>query len=218
MYIFDSMQSIISTFFRSILLYLPNLIGGLVILCIGLVLSQIVRRLITTLFSVFKLDELFKKAGIGGKDQVKIWQDLLIELGGWSVIILFLVPASEVWGLAKVSDILNHIIYYIPNVLVAVVIGFVGLVIANLVADFVRQSVNSMGATSSSTLSAMSRYAIIFFTVLIVLNQLGVAQDLIRILFTGIVAMIAIAGGLAFGLGGQSAAKETLEELRKTLK
>ncbi len=218
MYIFDSIQSIISTFFRSIALYLPNLIGGVIILSLGLVLSQIVRQLVTSLFSVFRLDELLRQARVGKKDQVKIWQEFLTELAGWTVIILFLVPAAEVWGLSKVSDVLNHILYYIPNVLVAVVIGCIGLVIANLVADFVRQSVKSVGASSSATLSAMSRYAIIFFTVLIVLNQLGVAQDLIRILFTGIVAMVAIAGGLAFGLGGQKVASETLEELRKSLK
>jgi hypothetical protein len=57
-----------------------------------------------------------------------------------------------------------------------------------------------------------------FFTILVVLNQLGVAQDLIRILFTGIVALLALAGGLAFGLGGQTAAKEILEEVRNKLK
>ena len=212
------MQSIVSTFLQSIVLYIPNLIGGLVIMSIGLVLSQIVRKLVTSLFSVFRLDELIKQAGIGKKEQVKIWQDLLTELAGWSVIILFLVPASEVWGLSKVSDILNNILYYIPNVLVAVVIGFVGIVIANLVADLVRHSVKSVGSASSATMSALARYAIIFFTILIVLNQLGVAQDLIRILFTGIVAMIAIAGGLAFGLGGQETAKEALSHIKKTLK
>ena len=96
MYIFDTMQSIVSTFLQSIVLYIPNLIGGLVIMSIGLVLSQIVRKLVTSLFSVFRLDELIKQAGIGKKEQVKIWQDLLTELAGWSVIILFLVPASEV--------------------------------------------------------------------------------------------------------------------------
>src|SRR3989344_7641988 len=218
MYVFDAMQSIVTTFFRSLVLYLPNFIGGLVILAIGLVLSQIVRSLVSTLFSVFKLDEIIKQARIGKKEQVKVWQDLLTELAGWSVVILFLVPASEVWGLSKVSDILNNILYYIPNVLVAVVIGLIGLVIANLVADFVRHSARTVGSTSANTLSALGRYAIVFFTILIVLNQLGVAQDLIRILFTGIVALVAIAGGLAFGLGGQNAAKDVLDEFRRSLK
>ena len=72
-----------------------------------------------------------------------------------------------------------------------------------------------MGAKSSNALSTLARYAIIFFTILIVLNQLGIAQDLVRILFTGIVAMLAIAGGLAFGMGGKDLAKDILEDLRR---
>jgi len=88
---------------------------------------------------------------------------------------------------------------------------------ANLVSDLVRHSVKTMGAASASSLAVFSKGAITFFTVLVVLNQLGVAQDLVRILFTGIVAMLALAGGLAFGLGGRDVAKELLEELKRKL-
>lgn len=217
MYIFDTVQTIVITFFQSIMNYLPSLLGGLIILCIGLILSQIVRKVLVSLFSVFRIEELLQQAHIQQKGQVKIWQDLLIEFAGWAVVIMFLVPASEVWGLTRISDILNTILYYIPNVLVAVVIAFVGLVISNLVADLVRHSVKTVNGTSANSFAALARYAIVFFTILIVLNQLGVAQDLIRILFTGIVAMIAIAGGLAFGLGGKETAKELLEDIKKTL-
>ena len=63
-----------------------------------------------------------------------------------------------------------------------------------------------------------TQWAISIFVILAVLNQLGVASDLIRILFTGIVAMIAIAGGIAFGLGGQDSARQVLEEFKKRIK
>jgi hypothetical protein len=63
----------------------------------------------------------------------------------------------------------------------------------------------------------MTRGIILFFTALVVLNQLGVAQDLIRILFTGIVFMVTIAGGLAFGLGGKDLARDILMELKKKI-
>jgi uncharacterized SAM-binding protein YcdF (DUF218 family) len=86
------------------------------------------------------------------------------------------------------------------------------------VSDLVKHSIKSVWATSANTLAAFSKSTIIFFTVLIMMNQLGVAQDLIRIFFTGIVAMIAIAGGLAFGLGGKDAAKELLDTLTKRIK
>ena len=97
----------------------------------------------------------------------------------------------------------------------AVVIGFIGLVIANLVHDLVIHTYRGLGSTSVNLLGTVARYAIVFFTALVVLNQLGVAADLIRILFTGIVAMLAIAGGLAFGLGGQDSAKKALDQFLK---
>jgi len=93
----------------------------------------------------------------------------------------------------------------------------VGILASNLTADLVRHSVKTMGSTASNSLAVFTRGTIVFFTVLVVLNQLGVAQDLVRILFTGIVVMLALAGGLAFGLGGKDVARELLEELKRKL-
>lgn len=211
-------NDIVSSFMSSLISFIPKLVGGLLILAIGMVLAQIIRRLLGSFFAFFKIGMLVRKGNIGSEKEVKIWEEILIELLSWSVVILFLIPAAEVWGLTGVTKVLNELLFYLPNVFVAVVIGFIGLLVSNLAADVVRHGVQSVGATSAKTLAAVARYAIVFFTTLIVLNQLGIAQDLVRILFTGIVAMLAIAGGLAFGLGGQTAAKEILEELRKSVR
>ena len=120
-------------------------------------------------------------------------------------------------NLNLVTELLNQFLLYIPNVFVAAVVGFVGLVLANLVSEIVKHAGKGLGSASSNLLSTISRYALYFFTTLVVLNQLGVASDLVRILFTGIVAMLAIAGGLAFGLGGQGTAKKTLDDLQRKL-
>ncbi len=213
--IFDTVNPVINNFVSSTSSYLPNFLGGLLILAIGLVLSQIVRKVLVSLFDFFKLGVLIGKTKFAREREVQVWENIVVELVSWATVILFLIPAAEVWGLAQVTVVLRQLLFYIPNVLVAVVIGFIGLIFANLAADIIRQSVRAMGAASANALSALARYAILFFTILIVLNQLGIAQDLVRILFTGIVAMLAIAGGLAFGLGGKDLAKDILDELRK---
>ena len=185
---------------------------------IGLLIGGIVKHVLVSVFGFLRIETWLEKAKLFKKAEVKIWENVLIELLKWALIIVFLVPALEVWGLSQATVFLNQFLVYLPNVIVAVVIGFVGLLAANLVSDLVRHSVRTVGATSANSLAVFTRGAITFFTVLVVLNQLGVAQDLIRILFTGIVAMLALAGGLAFGLGGQELAKEILEELKKKLK
>lgn len=211
-------NSILVDFFQRLGAYLPSLLGGLIILIIGLLIGGIVKHVLISLFGFLKVEALFERAKLFKRAEVKIWEEVLIEILKWALIIVFLIPALEVWGLSQATVFLNQFLLYLPNVIVAVVIAFVGLLAANLVSDLVRHSVKSLGSTSSSSLAVFSKGAIIFFTILVVLNQLGVAQDLIRILFTGIVAMLALAGGLAFGLGGRDLAKEVLEALKNRLK
>ncbi len=211
-------NSILVDFFQGLGAFLPSLLGGLIILIIGLLIGGIVKHVLVSLFGFLKVETLFERAKLFKKAEVKIWEDVLIEILKWALVIVFLIPALEVWGLSQATVFLNQFLLYLPNVIVAVVIGFVGLLAANLVSDLVRHSVKSLGSTSANSLAVFTKGAITFFTVLVVMNQLGVAQDLIRILFTGIVAMLALAGGLAFGLGGRDLAKELLEQLRSKLK
>lgn len=205
--------------------YLPQFLAGLVLLLIGLAVAALLKEAVIRFLSFLKVDEWFGSVtewyGKIRSDQAlrgKVWPKILAELVRWTVVILFLVPAAEAWGLPRVTELLNQFLFYVPNVFVAVVIGFIGLVVANLVSDIVSHASKGLGGASSNLLASTAKYALFFFTVLVVLNQLGVAADLIRILFTGIVAMLAIAGGLAFGLGGQEAAKKALEELQKRIK
>ena len=214
----ELINTILFDFFRNLGNYLPNLFGGLLILVVGLLIGSIVKQLIMTVVTFSKIDLLFHKTKLIKKEEVNVWTEVLSEILKWMLIIVFLVPALEVWGLSRATTVVNQILFYLPNVVVAVVIAFVGILASNLTSDLVRHSVKTMGSTASNSLAVFTRGTIMFFTVLVVLNQLGVAQDLIRILFTGIVAMLSISGGLAFGLGGKDLAKEILEDLKSKMK
>lgn len=203
--------------------YLPQFLAGLVLLLIGLAVSAVLKELVLRFLKILKIEDWlnnvatwFNKIKSEG-NQKNVWVNLIGELVRWTVVILFLVPAVEAWGLPRVTDLLNQFLLYIPNVFVAVVVGFIGLVMANLVFDIVNHTSKTLGSRSSHILANIARYALIFFTGLVVLNQLGVASDLVRILFTGIVAMLAVAGGIAFGLGGQSSARRLLENFEKRM-
>ncbi|MBI3980652.1 hypothetical protein HY345_01510 [Candidatus Microgenomates bacterium] len=204
--------------FDSISMYFPRFLAGLLVLLIGLLLAGFAKRVVLGLFRALRVGKfLVSVRMVKEEGEIKVWEVLLAELVRWSLTILFLVPTAEAWGLSKVTDILNQLLIYLPNVFVAVIVGSIGVVIANLTYDVVKQGTKSIGGRTASTLSTFARYAIMFFTVLVVLNQLGVAADLVRILFTGLVAMLALAGGLAFGLGGQELAKQILRELKDKL-
>lgn len=215
---FRFINQILSNFFRSVADYLPNFFGGVIILCIGLVLSSILKRLLLSIFKFFRLSGLLERTRLMKQAEVAVWEEMLTEILRWTVIILFLIPTLEVWGLSRATSVLNQFLFYLPNVIIAVIIGFIGIIISNMTADVFRHGIRNLHSSTANTLAMAAKGLIIFFTVLVVLNQLGVAQDLIRILFTGIVAMVALAGGLAFGLGGQTVAREILQEAVKKLK
>lgn len=202
--------------------YFPQFIAGLILLLVGLAVAAILKEIVIRALVFLRVEDWlnnvtgwFKRVKSDKGSQGWVWTNILAELVRWTIVILFLVPAAEAWGLPRVTDLLNGFLFYIPNVFVAVVAGFVGIVIANLVFDIVRSASKGLGSDSANLLGTVARYAVIFFTALVILNQLGVASDLVRILFTGIVAMLALAGGLAFGLGGQETAKRVLEDFRR---
>lgn len=215
---FEAVNSILARFWTRFVDFLPNFFGGLLILVIGLVIAAILKSLLVSLFRLVRLDRLFARTKLVGQQETKLWEDVLTEVVRWTAILLFLVPTLEVWGLQRATVVVNQFLLYLPNVIVAVIMGFVGLVLSNLVGEVVRNSVRSLRGASANALATLAKTAMLFFTALVVLNQLGVAQDLIRILFTAIVGMLAIAGGLAFGLGGKEHAKDLLDSLKKNIR
>lgn len=202
----------------SVAAFLPSFIGGILIFLIGIILASIVKRLFVEILNAVKLESYLRKYGIPEAKNEFSWVNILAEIARWFVIILFLIPTAEIWGLPQITTILNTFLLYLPNVFVAAVIGLVGLVLARLAADIILASSKGLHASAAKTLASVVRAAITIFVFLAVLSQLGVAQDLIRILFTGFVAMIALSGGIAFGLGGQDTARRLLEAIRKNVK
>lgn len=198
--------------------FVPNLLSGTVILLIGIVIGAVIKKIILGIFGAMKIEAYLKRYGIPEANKEFSWSNILSEIARWFIVILFLIPTAEIWGLPQVATILNTFLLYLPNVFVAAIIGLVGLVFARLASDVVAASTRELNPGVSKTVASVVRIALTIFVLLAVLNQLGVAQDLIRILFTGFVAMIALAGGIAFGLGGKDFAKSLLDSLKKKVK
>ena len=198
--------------------FIPRFLSGAIILVIGVIIGSLVKQIILSVSKTLKVEVYLRKYGVPELKDEFSWTSILAEIVRWFVIVVFLVPTADVWGLPRIITVLNQFLLYLPNVFVAAVIGLVGFVFARISHDIVLASVKGVDGKTANTLAAGVKWAVNIFVILAVLNQLGVATDLIRILFTGFVAMIAIAGGLAFGLGGQGTAKDILEGLRKKLK
>lgn len=198
--------------------FLPRILTGIIIILIGIILGSVVKRVVIEILNALRIESYLRRYGVPEAKKELTWTNILAEIARWFVVILFLIPTADVWMLPRIVTLLNTFLLYLPNVFVAAIITLVGLVFARLAYDVVLASTREISPDASQSIASVARWAIIIFVMLAVLNQLGVAQDLVRILFTGFVAMIALAGGIAFGLGGQETARTILEELRKGMK
>lgn len=197
--------------------FVPKFIAGLLVLLIGIIVASILRQVILEVLKALNVESFLRKYGVPeGKDELN-WSHILAEIVRWFIIILFVVPMADVWGLSQVASVLNSVLLYIPRVLSATIIAVVGLVVSQLSHNVVLASVHGVSRETARTVATVTKWSISIFVILAVISELGVAANLIQILFTGLVAMLAIAGGIAFGLGGQDAAKDVVDDLKKKL-
>ena len=212
----------ISTALNQTAAFLPNLLWALVIFVIGVVVAVVLKNALIRFMQVINFDKILLRTGfpqtLKAADPALSLEKLLGDLLKWFVIIVFLLPVAETLKLTQFSSLLNQLLLYLPNVLVSVIIVMVGAVFAQFARDFVLAAASGMGASAARLLSQVASWSILVFVILAALSQLGIAQDLVRILFTGFIAMLAIAGGLAFGLGGRETAQSLLEQIYNSVK
>ncbi len=208
--------------FFSVATLLPNIALALLLVILGWLVGMGIGSLVARIVEALHVDDALRSANINQIIERAGFRfssgRLLGGLVKWFIIAVFFTVALDVLNLGPVTDFLSHIVfYYIPQVIVAVLI----LLIAALLADFVAQLV--VGAATAANvgspffMGSVARWAIWVFAVLAALDQLKVAPTLVQILFTGIVVALALAFGLAFGLGGRDAAAKYIDRLSKHL-
>lgn len=201
--------------------FLPALVGAVLVFVAGWIVAVALGKAVEHIVKLLKVDDVVAKAGT--KERLhKAGVDLNVAkfFGGlvkWFLILVFLMAATDILKLTQVTSFLNSIVLYLPNVVVAAVILAVAFLLGNFVYAVVKGSTKVAGIVSATLLGTIAKWAIVIFGFLAALIQLGVASSLINTLFIGLVAMLALAGGLAFGLGGKEEAMMILKKLRQEI-
>ena len=218
----DVAFSALQNLYEQFLSWAPNLIAAIVVLILGWLIAIFLSKLVLKVLESVKIDTLANQLGLEALAERGGRKLSLSGLGAWIIKWFFFlgsfVAAAEILGLDQVSTFLyTDVLGYAGNVVVAAAIFLLGLLAANFFSGLVESVVKASQLHAAGAMSAVTKWAIIVFTVIAVLSQLGIATDFLHDLFRAIIAMLAIAGGLAFGLGGQSAAKRWLDGLEEDL-
>ncbi|HTE86342.1 MAG TPA: small-conductance mechanosensitive ion channel [Dehalococcoidia bacterium] len=191
---------------------IPKVIGFAVILIIGWIIASALATAVAAILRTVKFNELAQRAGISGFVQkMGVHTDaagFLATLVKWFVRLIVLVTAFDALGLPAVSQVLQQILLWLPNLVVALVVLVIAGLAANALAGLVRGATAESGLGNPDVLASIARVAVWAFAIVVAVNQIGVATTIVNTLFMATVGAVAVAFAIAFGLGGRDTAAQ----------
>lgn len=204
----DDFENILS----SIINFLPNLLAAILILIIGALIATAIGALVRKALQKVRFDRAVLRSPAGG--MVSRVVDSPSSFSGkvvyWLILLGAISMAVAALNLPLLNDLLAAVYSYVPNIIAAVLIFLVATTVSTAAVAFVQRV---MGKTPIARLISTALPALVMsLAVFMILNQLGIATDIVNILFTAIVGSVALGLALAFGLGGRDVAREMLEQ------
>ena len=194
---------------------IPRIIGFLVILIIGWIIWGVLAAAVAALLRAVRFNVMAQNAGLQGFiNNMGLRTDasgLLANIVKWFVRLIVLVVAFDALGLPAVSEVLQQFLLWIPNLVVAVVVLVIAGLAANALSNLVRGATAQAGFDNPDLLATIARVAVWAFGIVVAVNQIGIAQELVNTLFMGFIGALALAAGLAFGLGGRDTAGQIVQ-------
>ena len=202
--------------------FVPKLIFAVLIFIIGWAIGVVVSRALTQVINALRINKLFESVGAKPMfDRAGFRMDIgrfIGEVAKWFIVLVFLMASLDVLGLNQVNLFLREVVLgYLPRVFIAAILVVIATLLSDSIRRFVEGSASAFGSRSARIAGTVAKWAIWIFVIIIVLSELGVAPAFMQILFTGIIAMLALGGGLAFGLGGKEAAARVIERVKGSL-
>jgi len=201
--------------------FVPNLLGAIVVFIVGCIIAVVLAQLVERIIRSLRIDHILEKTGFKKsleKANLKLNSGKFLgELTKWFFIVAFLMAATEILHLPEITDFLKRVFFYLPQLIVAVLILLAAVLIANFLQKLVKATLEGAGMAAANALAAVTKWSILIFAILAALIQLGIAITMIQTLFAGLVAALAISVGLSFGLGGKEAAAEVIRKIKNNI-
>jgi len=208
-----SLAGVVTSFLAAV----PRLIGFAIVLIAGWVVSSLLARGVTVLLRSIRFNDLARRAGFADFVlKMGLRQDassVLALVVKWFVRLITLIVAFDLLGLPAVSIVLQQLLLWLPNLVVALVVLVLGGLAAKALAGLVRGSAAEAGLSNPEVLATVTRVTVWCFTVIAAVSQLGIATTVIDTVVIGVVGALSLAAGIAFGLGGRDRAAQILDRL-----
>ena len=190
----------------------PKILGFLIIILAGWLVASLVEKAVAATLRTVHFNDLAERSGLAdfvrkmGTDTDS--SGMIGAVTKWFIRLIALVVAFDALGLPAVSDVLRQLLMWLPNVVVAMVVLVIGGLAARALSNIVRGAAAEGGLGNPDMLAKVASTLVWAFAIVVAVNQIGIATELVNTLFMAFVGAIALAIGLSFGLGGRETASE----------
>ena len=210
-----AVQDSVYNLYERVIQFLPNIVAAVVVLLIGWMVGHFLGNLLKRGLEAIGIDAFGNQLGLKHLSERSGRRISIANLVQWVVkwffILSSIIAAADILGLSTVTDFFyQDVLGYAGHVIIAMVILLLGILAANFLGDIIEGSVKAGGFASAALLGSLARWSIMAFAIIAALSELQIAQNFLMDLFRAVIAMLAIAGGLAFGLGGKEHAHKVL--------
>lgn len=203
------MTSIIS----GLITFLPRLIVALIVFFVGKLLAKSFSSIVTRVFSPASLAKFINSFQLGVEMKVEVASSLVQAIGliiRYAVIYISLIFALQIVGLSGIAGFLASLVTFLPKLLSAFLILFIGVIIAGFVESLIKRALVTLDPATARLGGKIASYTVVSFFALMSLAELGLAATFINTLFIGLVAAVSLAFGLSIGLGSKDLVKQVL--------
>lgn len=201
-------------FARALAHLLPRLLTVLIIAIVGWVIAYLIKVGLRSLLRLVKFDRLSERAGASqllNTAALPAPSELLSQLVFWIVWLSIGLAGVSFLGITVLQQDISGILHFLPRLLVAILIAFLGLLVANFFARAALLAAVNSDLPSPHVLSDVVKVIIVVLTVSMAFEELGLAERTILIAFSIVFGGLMLGLAIAFGLGGRDLARQFLE-------
>lgn len=202
-----TMTPIFQDSFAEFSIFVPKLVGALLLLVLGSALAKAIKKAVVSILETLRVSKVIRKTPLehflANAEFGQKVEEVVGSVVYWLLMLVVLQTVVATLGLVPVTQVIDRILSYIPNILSSILVLFLGVLLAGVVESLVKGSIKSIDGRSSRLLGKVSSYLVVTIAVLASVSELGIASEFIMILFVGFVTAISLGAGLALGLGGK---------------
>jgi len=213
-FIAKSLIQTLQTFSQMLAHFLPRLLAMVIIVVIGWVVAWLVKVIMPRVLNLVRFNSLFVRAGVAqvlNKAALPTPSEMLARLVFWVLWITFILFGLEALEIPSLQAEISGLFLILPQIFVALVILFVGVLIANFVSRAALLAAVNANSPSPRLISTLVRFVIIALAVTMALERVGLGRGVVLIAFSTFFGAIMLGLALAFGLGGRDLARQLLE-------